>query len=88
MGIGDGLELARHGVRALDCGALDAGMLGLLQAVKAYERLAIEAATTGSHAAALKALVVHPLVPNVQVAHTVLGALVARGLLPSSEVSS
>ena len=49
--------------------------------VALLERLGIEAATTGSRAAALKALLAHPLVPNAEVADEVLQALTARGLV-------
>lgn len=47
-------------------------MLGLMQEVKAVERLVIEAATTGSEAAALKAFALHPLVDSVTTARALL----------------
>ena len=47
-------------------------MLGLMQQVKAVERLVIEAATTGSEAAALKAFALHPLVDSVSTARALL----------------
>lgn len=37
-------------------------MVALIRTVKAYERLAVEAALTGSREAALAALMIHPLV--------------------------
>lgn len=74
-------RLSRHGVEPLDCGEVDPALMGLMQAVKTYERLAIDAALTGSVTLALKALIAHPLVPNAQVATDVLSALVERGLL-------
>jgi 6-phospho-beta-glucosidase len=37
-------------------------VIGLMQAVKAYERLAVKAAVTGSREAALAALMTHPLI--------------------------
>ena len=43
-------------------------MLGLMQQVKAVERLVIEAATTGSEQAAVKAFALHPLVDSVSTA--------------------
>jgi 6-phospho-beta-glucosidase len=46
--------------------------LGLMQQVKAVERLTIEAATTGSRDAALKAFALHPLVDSVRVARDLL----------------
>jgi 6-phospho-beta-glucosidase len=50
-------------------------MLGLVQHVKAYERLTIEAAITGSRSGALKALVTNPLVGDVDRAAPLLDAL-------------
>ncbi|MFD0716366.1 6-phospho-beta-glucosidase [Paenibacillus sp. GCM10027626] len=45
---------------------------GLLQVVKAYEELTVEAAVHGDYRAALQALTVHPLVGDEQVAKAVL----------------
>jgi 6-phospho-beta-glucosidase len=50
-------------------------MLGLVQHAKAYERLAIEAAITGSRSVALKALITNPLVGDVDRAAPLLDAL-------------
>ena len=47
----------------------DLHQLGLMQQVKAVERLTIEAATTGSAGAALRAFALHPLVDSVGAAH-------------------
>ena len=77
-------KLSRHGVEPLDCGEVDPALLGLMQAVKAYERLGIEASTTGGAESAFKALVAHPLVPDAHVAKDVLKALTSRGLLAPS----
>jgi 6-phospho-beta-glucosidase len=59
-------------------------MLGLVQHAKAYERLAIEAAITGSRAVALKALITNPLVGDVDRAGPLLDALLDanRAMLP------
>ncbi|HZC25653.1 MAG TPA: 6-phospho-beta-glucosidase [Actinopolymorphaceae bacterium] len=46
--------------------------LGLMQQVKAVDRLVIEAATTGSADAALRAFALHPLVDSVAVARDLL----------------
>ena len=43
-------------------------MLGLMQQVKAVEQLVIEASTTGSRQAAVKAFALHPLVDSVSTA--------------------
>jgi 6-phospho-beta-glucosidase len=45
---------------------------GLLQIVKAYEELTVEAAVHGDLGAALQALTIHPLVPSVSVAKSLL----------------
>jgi len=50
-------------------------MLGLVQHVKAYERLTIEAAITGSTSGALKALITNPLVGDVDRAAPLLDAI-------------
>jgi 6-phospho-beta-glucosidase len=57
---------------------------GLVQQVKAYERLTVRAATSGDRAAALKALVVNPLVAEYPVAAPLLEDLLAanRDYLP------
>ena len=50
-------------------------MLGLVQHAKAYERLAVQAAVTGSRNAALRALLANPLVGDYRVAEPLLAAL-------------
>jgi 6-phospho-beta-glucosidase len=57
---------------------------GLVQQIKAYERLTVQAATSGDRAAALKALVVNPLVADYPVAAPLLEDLLAanRDYLP------
>ncbi len=56
---------------------------GLVQQVKAVERLTIEAALTGSSALAIKALALHPLVPSVNTAREIFAGYRAR--LPELE---
>jgi 6-phospho-beta-glucosidase len=65
------------GARPLGGGPLPEHALGLVTAVKAVERAAIEAATTGSRAAALRAFALHPLVDSVTVARRLLKGYVA-----------
>jgi 6-phospho-beta-glucosidase len=50
-------------------------MLGLVQEMKAYERLAADAALTGSRATALRALLANPLVRQYPTAAPLLDAL-------------
>lgn len=52
--------------------------LGLVQQVKAVERLVIEASTTGSEARAVEAFALHPLVDSVTVARELLAGYRAR----------
>ncbi len=57
---------------------------GLLQIVKAYEELAIEAAVKGDYNAALQALTIHPLVGSVDLAKPMLDDILEqnRAFLP------
>jgi len=74
----------RGGVHPLPTAPLAPEMLGLVQAAKAYERLTIEAAKTGSRRAALAALMANPLVREYDIAVPLLDALLEanRGHLP------
>lgn len=60
------------GARPLATPPLGGHEMGLLQQVKAVERLVIEAALTGSREAALKAFALHPLVDGVSTARRLL----------------
>ncbi|MBD2843993.1 6-phospho-beta-glucosidase [Paenibacillus sp. IB182496] len=51
---------------------------GLLQVVKAYEELTVEAAVRGSREAALQALTIHPLVGDERAARTVLAEILEQ----------
>jgi 6-phospho-beta-glucosidase len=61
-----------HGAHPLAQGPLPETAETLLRQVKRYERLTVEAATTGSYDAALEALMVHPLVGSYPLARSVL----------------
>jgi 6-phospho-beta-glucosidase len=61
-----------NGVHPLTTAPPDLHQAGLMQSVKAVERHTIEAATTGSRTAALKAFALHPLVDSVTVARQLL----------------
>ncbi len=65
----------RDGAHPLPLAPLSPDMLGLVQAVKAYERLAIEAATGGDRTVALRALMANPLVSDYDIAAPLLEAL-------------
>lgn len=68
-------RIDRDGARPLPLDPLPPEMLGLVQLVKAYERLTILAATSGDRATALKALLANPLVREYPVAVPLLDAL-------------
>ena len=59
-------------VQPLAVGGVPDHCLGLMQQVKAYERLTIAAAVDGSYELAWKALALHPLVPDAGVAKEIL----------------
>lgn len=73
--------ISRDGVTPRDCGPVEEEIAGLMRHVKAYERLAVEAAVTGSRDKAYLALVANPLVPDVKAARQALDRLVDRGLV-------
>ncbi len=77
-------RIDRDGAHPVALAPLDQHMLGLVQHVKAYERLAIRAATTGDRSTALQALMTNPLVPGYEAASEVLDVLLEanRSYLP------
>lgn len=76
MGDADVVEVptfvSRDLLRPLAVGAPPLDPLGLMQQVKAYEQLTIAAAIEGSYAKALRALTVHPLVRDHDLARAIL----------------
>ena len=68
-------RIDRDGAHPLPLPPLPPEMLGLVQQVKAYERLAAGAAQSGSRTLALKALLANPLVGRYEVARRLLEAL-------------
>lgn len=67
--------LDASGAHPLRYGALPLPVRGLVQAVKAYESLTVQAAVEGSSRLALQALLAHPLVPSYAVARDLLSEL-------------
>ncbi|MGQ9683100.1 MAG: 6-phospho-beta-glucosidase [Anaerolineae bacterium] len=67
----------RTGPHPLRMGALPLPVRGLVQAVKAYESLTVQAAVERSRRVALQALMAHPLVPSWEVAKPLLEDLLA-----------
>ena len=76
--------IGRDGARGLPTDPLAPELLGLVEHAKAYERLAVRAARSGSRRDALLALLANPLVPGYSTAEPLLDALLSanRGLLP------
>ena len=76
--------VGKDGATPLKVGRLPAEIIGLIQQVKAYEELAVEAGVKGDYAKALMSLVNNPLVPSVEVAKNLLDDLLAlnKGYLP------
>ncbi|MDJ1130436.1 6-phospho-beta-glucosidase [Streptomyces iconiensis] len=65
-------EVDAAGAHPLPVAPLGEAELGLMLQLKAVELAAVEAATTGSHRAALRALALHPLVDSPAVAERIL----------------
>ena len=63
------------GATPLPLAPLAPELRGLVQAVKAYEELAVEAAITGDRNVAVKALLAHPLVGRYELARDLVAAL-------------
>ena len=59
--------------------------LALISQVKLYERLTVQAATEGSYAAALEALLAHPLIGSYPAATSILDDYLEQltGLVPT-----
>jgi 6-phospho-beta-glucosidase len=65
------------GPRPLRMGAIPLPIRGLIQAVKAYESLTVQAAVERSRRVAMQALMAHPLVPSWEVAKPLMEDLLA-----------
>ncbi|WP_432699423.1 6-phospho-beta-glucosidase [Kluyvera cryocrescens] len=72
------------GAHPLAYGRLPTAIRGLIQSVKAFEELTVDAAITGNRQTALLALSVHPLVPSAEIAEKILTDYLAanRDYLP------
>jgi 6-phospho-beta-glucosidase len=64
--------VSRQMVRPMAVRPLPLHCVGLMQQVKAYERLTLDAAREGSYTAAVMALALHPLVPDYATAKAIL----------------
>jgi 6-phospho-beta-glucosidase len=70
-------RIGADGARPMPVAPLEPELLGLVQHAKAYERLAIAAATSGDRSIALKALLANPLVPDYPAASGLLEAILS-----------
>ncbi|MGE5571635.1 MAG: 6-phospho-beta-glucosidase [Bacteroidota bacterium] len=77
------------GARPVAQGPLPDSIRGLVQHVKAYERLTVEAAVKGDAGVAYQALLAHPLVPGAAIARSLLEDILRANArhLPSFEKS-
>jgi len=74
-------KIDRTGVTPLPLDPPQERIAGLIQQVKAYERLGVEAAVRKDREAMLMALNAHPLVPSATVASRVAAEMIERGLI-------
>jgi 6-phospho-beta-glucosidase len=70
-------RIGPDGVEPLPQEPLAPELLGLVQHVAAYERLTVEAALTGDRSVAVKALLAHPLIGQLQLAEELVERLLA-----------
>lgn len=66
----------KNGAHPINIGHVPTRIRGLMQAVKAYEELTVEAAVTGDYDTALQALTIHPLVPSSSIAKKILDDII------------
>lgn len=70
----------RNGAHPINIGHVPTKIRGLMQSVKAYEELTIEAGVTGNYYTALQALTIHPLVPSSTVAKKILDDIIRENI--------
>lgn len=68
----------KNGAHPITIGHVSPKIRGLMQVVKAYEELTIEAGVKGDYNSALQALVVHPLVPSATIAKKILDDIIEQ----------
>lgn len=69
--------IGRGGATPVALGHMPLKVRGLVQLVKAYEQLTVEAGARGDYGAALQALTLHPLVPSATAAKAMLDELLS-----------
>ncbi|HBT48630.1 MAG: Glycoside hydrolase, family 4 [Caldanaerobacter subterraneus] len=68
----------KNGAHPITIGHVSPKIRGLMQVVKAYEELTIEAGVRGDYYAALQALTIHPLVPSATIAKKILDDIIEQ----------
>lgn len=71
-------RVSRHGVERLPIGSLPAQVTGLVEMVKRYESLTVDAAVSANRKTALNALLSHPLIHGMSNAEKVLEKMESR----------
>jgi len=72
--------IGKDGAQPIPIGHMPLKIRGLVQLVKAYEQLTIQAGVFGDRQAALQALTLHPLVPSSTVAATMMEELISANI--------
>ncbi|MEW8955642.1 6-phospho-beta-glucosidase [Clostridium sp.] len=67
--------ITKEGPKPIQVGEMEIQVNGLIQQIKSFERLVIEAAVTGDYNKALVALIINPLIPSDKMAKIVLDEL-------------
>lgn len=67
--------ITKEGPKPISMGKLPIGVNGLIQTIKSFERLVVEAAVEGNYHKALLALTINPLVPSEKMAKILLDEL-------------
>ena len=77
--------ITKEGAMPLHIGKLPIAVNGLVQQIKSFERLAVDAAIEGSYSKALTALVINPLIPSDTMARVLLDEMLEanRAYLPN-----
>jgi len=68
----------KNGAHPITIGHVSPKIRGLMQVVKAYEELTIEAGVKGDYYSALQALTIHPLVPSATIAKKILDDIIEQ----------
>ena len=68
--------IGKSNICPVNSGHMPAKIRGLMQVVKAYEELTVEAGVTGDYSTALQALTIHPLISSATVAKKILDDII------------